>query len=253
MPSNPLRMARHWGANLNIENNMVLHNAGPKLKGHFSRLDHQGQAFYGRLAPHILPALSMHLPPGAHSTYFTDLNGNVSTSRFRPAPSVPKASKGNQYSYLELRPRFPLMGGWNYTFTLGWDSPLKDSAGYDAATGEYVVGIPVHTAIPGAVVDDATVKLILPEGATHVQVYLPFDPLSEEKSTHITYLDTTGRPAVTYKFKNLTDRHTGLIYVKYQLPLSAHLAKPKAVALAFSTLFALTFLLRRIDFRLVKA
>lgn len=32
-------------------------------------------------------------------------------------------------------------------------------------------------------------------------------------STHITYLDTTGRPAITLKYKQLTDRHDGMIYV----------------------------------------
>lgn len=58
------------------------------------------------------------------------------------------------------------MGGWNYNFTLGWDSPLRDSAGYDGTTGKYVVGVPVQTLLPGAVVDEAEVKIIFPEGAT---------------------------------------------------------------------------------------
>ena len=58
------------------------------------------------------------------------------------------------------------MGGWNYSFTLGWDSPLEDYAGYDKASGKYVVSVPIMTVIPGAVVDEAEVKIILPEGAT---------------------------------------------------------------------------------------
>lgn len=32
--------------------------------------------------------------------------------------------------------------------------------------------------------------------------------------THITYLDTTGRPAVALTKKGVTDYHTGLIYVR---------------------------------------
>ena len=137
-----------------------------RLKGHFTRLIHQSQSYYNRIPPHVIPALTLHLPPGIHSTYYYDLNGNVSTSRVRVAPSVPKASESKKYSTLEMRPRYPLMGGWNYTFTLGWDSPLADSAGYDASTGLYIVGIPVQTVIPGAVVNEAEVKIILPEGAT---------------------------------------------------------------------------------------
>jgi oligosaccharyltransferase complex subunit alpha (ribophorin I) len=114
----------------------------------------------------VIPALTLHLPPGINSAYYYDLNGNVSTSRLRVAPSVPKASEIKKYSTLELRPRYPIMGGWNYSFTLGWDSPLADSAGYDASTGLYIAGIPVQTVFPGAIVNEAEVKIILPEGAT---------------------------------------------------------------------------------------
>lgn len=58
------------------------------------------------------------------------------------------------------------MGGWNYSFTLGWDSPLADSASYNKETGRYILQVPVMTEIPTAVVDKAEIKIILPEGAT---------------------------------------------------------------------------------------
>lgn len=136
------------------------------MKGHFSRLDHQSQAFYKRPAPHSLPALTLHLPSGIRNTYYYDLIGNVSTSRLRVAPSTPKNSKTKRYSVLELRPRYPIMGGWNYTFTLGWDAPLGDSANWDQATGKYIIEIPIMTPITGAIVNNAKVEIILPEGAT---------------------------------------------------------------------------------------
>ncbi|KAI9447969.1 oligosaccharyl transferase alpha subunit [Lactarius indigo] len=242
----------HWGANLNIQNDIDLHNAGPGLKGHFARIEHQSQSYFNRLAPHIIPSLTFHLPPGIHSAYYYDLNGNVSTSRLRLTPSIPKAAQIKQFSTLELRPRYPLLGGWNYSFTLGWDSPLADSAGYDASTGLYVVSVPVQTVIPGAVVDQAEVKIILPEGATDIGVFPPFSPLTHERSTHITYLDTIGRPTVALSFENLTDKHNGLIYVTYKVPLSAHLQKPKAVSIAFGIFFLVAFLARRVDLSLSK-
>lgn len=114
----------------------------------------------------MLPSISLHLPAGIHSVYYYDMIGNVSTSNLRTSPSVPKGSQSNQYSVLELRPRYPIFGGWNYSFTLGWDSPLKDSAGWDKKTGKWIVGVQVMTHVPGAVVNDAEVKIILPEGAT---------------------------------------------------------------------------------------
>ena len=138
----------------------------PSLKGHFSRLEYQSQAYFGRPQPHTIPQLVLHLPPGIHSTYYYDLVGNVSTSHLRTTPSAPKGVESNRYSALDLRPRYPIMGGWNYSFTLGWDSPLEDYAGYDKKTGKYVVGVPIMTIIPGAVVDEAEVKIVLPEGAT---------------------------------------------------------------------------------------
>ncbi len=59
-----------------------------------------------------------------------------------------------------------MLGGWNYSFTLGWDSPLEDYGGWQKESGKYLVGIPVQTLMPSAVVDEAEIKIILPEGAT---------------------------------------------------------------------------------------
>jgi oligosaccharyltransferase complex subunit alpha (ribophorin I) len=137
-----------------------------RLKGHFSRLQHQTQAYYQRSAPHVLTSMNLHLPAGISNVYYYDLIGNVSTSRLRTVPSVSRDIKSPQYSILELKPRYPLMGGWNYSFTLGWDSPLEDAANWDQANGKYIVGVPVMIQIPSAVINDAEVKIILPEGAT---------------------------------------------------------------------------------------
>ncbi|KAI0036721.1 oligosaccharyl transferase alpha subunit [Vararia minispora EC-137] len=243
----------HWGANLNVENNLVLHNGGPELKGHFSRVKHQMQMYMGQLRSHVLPAVSLNLPPGARDAYFVDLNGNVSTSRFRPVPSVPKSQSARQSSYLELRPRFPLMGGWNYSHTVGWDQPLADVAAYDPTNGTYIVAVPLLTPIATSVVNDLTFKVIMPEGATDVEVFAPYKPLSVEHSTHISYLDTVGRPAVTLEYKYLTDSHTDSVYVKYKLPVVSHFQKPRAVASAFFVLFSLVFVTRRMDFSIRKA
>ncbi|KAI0921757.1 hypothetical protein AcV5_000735 [Taiwanofungus camphoratus] len=242
----------HWGANLNIEDNIHLHNAGPALKGHFSRLEHQQQSFYGRPTPHMLPSLTLHLPAGIHSAYYYDLIGNVSTSHLRTAPSTRNGIQNNQFSVLELRPRYPLMGGWNYSFTLGWDSPLSDYVGFDRQSGKYIAAVPLMTMIPGAVVNEAEIKIILPEGATDVDFSPPFSPVKSESITHVTYLDTVGRPTVVLYYKQLTHKHSGTVYVTYEVPFSAHLKKPLAVATAFMGLFAIGFASKRINVRIQK-
>ncbi|KAF8897526.1 oligosaccharyl transferase alpha subunit [Infundibulicybe gibba] len=242
----------HWGANLNIQDDIQLQNTGPQLKGHFSRLDHQSQAFYKRNSPHVLPSLTLHLPAGIRNTYYYDIIGNVSTSHLRAAPSAPKGSQSNRYSILEMKPRYPLMGGWNYTFTLGWDSPLEDSASYDKSTGKYIVEVPIMTPIPGAIVNNAELTIILPEGASDIEFAPPFPAVSNKISTHVTYLDTIGRPALTFEYKDLTTKHAMTIFVSYRVPLSAHLKKPVAVAAVFFSLFALAVVGRRIDLTIHK-
>jgi oligosaccharyltransferase complex subunit alpha (ribophorin I) len=154
----------HWGANMNIQDAISLRNAGPALKGHFSRLEHQTQKFYQRTAPHVLPELALRLPPGIRDAYYTDTIGNVSTSKLR----VGQYGLPGAHSVLEMRPRYPLLGGWNYSFVLGWDAPLAHAGGFDAQSGKYAIGVPVMTLLPGALVSDATVTIILPEGATLV-------------------------------------------------------------------------------------
>ncbi|KAF8311164.1 oligosaccharyl transferase alpha subunit [Clavulina sp. PMI_390] len=243
----------HWGANLNVQDDIELRNDAAKLDGYFSRLEHQRLSYYQNTkALNILASFSIGLPAGARDVYFTDIVGNVSTSKFRPAPpkSKTRSGGGERFGTLDVRPRYPLMGGWNYTFTLGWDAPLEDSAKYDATTGEYIVAIPFFTPLPAAVVDDAEMKIILPEGATDIKLSTPFSVDSVLRETHISYLDTKGRPALILSKKNLTDKHFMNVYVSYRVSSVAHLSKVTAVSTAFALLFTVMYFVRRVDTRL---
>jgi hypothetical protein len=51
--------------------------------------------------------------------------------------------------------------------------------------------------------------------SSDVEVFPPFPATESSISTHITYLDTTGRPAITFKYAELTDRHNQIIYVRH--------------------------------------
>ncbi|KZW02106.1 Ribophorin I [Exidia glandulosa HHB12029] len=257
----------HWGANLNIQDDIHLKNGGPTLKGHFSRVEHQHTTYYTQQAPpSTLWWMTLQLPPGIHSPYFIDQNGNVSTSRFRPSPSVPQdqspflnpkaldglkpGTRASKFSTLEIRPRYPVVGGWNYTFRLGWDAPLNDWASYDRKSGKHIVAVPFLNTFKDVAVNDAELKIILPEGAIDVEVFPPFPVDSVEHSTHVTFLDTVGRPAVTLKKRQVTDKHDGIVYVSYAVPFSAHLKKPLAVSVATVGLFIFAFVARRIDPRI---
>lgn len=109
----------------------------------------------------------LHLPAGISNVYYYDLIGNVSTSHLRTAPAPAKRDARNkQYSTLEMRPRYPMLGGWNYTFTLGWDSNLADYAGWDTTKSKYVLEVPLMTFVPSSVYTEASISVVLPEGAT---------------------------------------------------------------------------------------
>jgi oligosaccharyltransferase complex subunit alpha (ribophorin I) len=109
----------------------------------------------------ILRELTLPLPPSSYKPYYYDIIGNVSTSHFRPSRDGKNAN-----ALLQLTPRYPVLGGWNYTFTVGWDMPLvgylKNVEG-DAA--KKVLSVPFLTGLKDVAVDDVEVSVILPEGA----------------------------------------------------------------------------------------
>lgn len=139
-----------------------------RLKGHFSRIEFQMARFRPTFPAQILRSITLSLPPNAHDPYYYDIIGNVSTSNFRPSNPL-RSSSGSTggNAVLELKPRYPMLGGWEYDFTVGWDNPLgqylsKGSGG----VGEMSLRVPFLTGLRDVVVDEAEVVIVLPEGAT---------------------------------------------------------------------------------------
>lgn len=237
----------YWGNNLNIQDEVELFNAGPKLKGQFSRLVHQQSRFHAGTPAQVLSEFTLRLPPSSHGVYYYDVIGNVSTSRFRPGQAA-VAKKRAVEGTLELRPRYPILGGWNYSFTVGWDMPLSENLHTDSDRA--VLEVPFLTPLKGVVVDKEEFTIILPEGATDVQVATPFAVDSIEYSTHRTYLDTIGRPKVTITKRIVTENHALPVYVTYSYPLRARFSKPIAVGAVAASALTLFMLLRRVNYKI---
>ncbi|CAG8741894.1 12383_t:CDS:2, partial [Racocetra fulgida] len=81
--------------------------------------------------------------------------GNVSTSRLRNERDT---------TVLEFRPRYPLFGGWNYTWYYGYNVPLGDFLRHHKS-GRYILNIPFVNPLHNAAFDHVQVRIILPEGA----------------------------------------------------------------------------------------
>lgn len=147
----------HWGGNLATEERYWLHNRAASLKNHFSRIEWQKSAYFNPPTS-ALQVLKLQLKPGSTDPYFTDDIGNVSTSRWR-------ASDGS----LELRPRYPVFGDWNYKFRVGWNLDLKHVLRKTKSGDGYILRVPFMEGPKqgeGVEYEKFTVRVVLPEGAT---------------------------------------------------------------------------------------
>lgn len=152
--------------------------------------------------------LTVPLLVGAKDVYFTDEIGNVSTSRYR---------SNFRESTLELRPRFPIFGGWNYSFTIGYNYELPNFLKKTNLPDTYVLKVPLFEGPSDSTVyEDVTVRVVLPEGATGVKFESPVAVESAEVGLHKTFMDTVGRTTLVLKVKNVVDeKKRENLYVSY--------------------------------------
>lgn len=154
-----------WGGNLATEDRYWLTNKGANLQGYFSRVEWAVTQHYNP-ATSALRELKMPLKVGSLNPYFTDDIGNVSTSRFR---------SNFREANLELKPRYPVFGGWKYSFRVGWDANLSSFLRKLSAGDSYILKVPFLEGpkMPeGVSYEKVELRIILPEGATYVSSYL---------------------------------------------------------------------------------
>ncbi|KAA0201921.1 hypothetical protein HAZT_HAZT011980, partial [Hyalella azteca] len=99
----------HWG-NIAVEETIDLLHTGAKLKGPFSRYDYQRD----HNAHTNVKSFRTILPASARDVYYRDEIGNISTSNLRVRDDSVE---------VDLRPRFPLFGGWKTHYKLGYNVP----------------------------------------------------------------------------------------------------------------------------------
>lgn len=148
----------HWGGNVAFEERYTLHNRAANLTNLFNRVKWQQSQYYPTAPTHALKELRFPLRVGSVDTYYTDVIGNVSTSRFR---------SNKREALLEAKPRYPLFGGWKYPFTVGWNSDAKNFLRRLSNDG-FVLNVPFLEGpkqAEGVAYGKVQVRVILPEGA----------------------------------------------------------------------------------------
>jgi len=227
----------HWG-NVAVTEHYLLQHTGAALKGEFLRSSYQSYqpAERGRASFASLPVV---LPADARELYFRDVIGNISSSRARFE---------KDRVFVELTPRYPLFGGWKADLEFGYSLPAQAVLSRSAADAEeLVLDMPFGTPFPTVSADVVTVRVVLPEGARDVRWETPFDVDSEDAETRLTYLDTSGRPVLVLRKRNIVAGHMQHFRVVYKFP-SVHLwREPGLLVAAFLAVMLLTMLYVRVD------
>lgn len=105
----------------------------------------------------VLKDLTFRLPSSARDVYYRDDIGNVSTSHVRHEPSG---------VVLEITPRYPLFGGWNYTWFHGYNADLSEFLRYNKRTGKYILNLRLVENAKKMSFEHVKLNIVLPEGAT---------------------------------------------------------------------------------------
>ncbi|XP_074467395.1 dolichyl-diphosphooligosaccharide--protein glycosyltransferase subunit 1 [Sebastes fasciatus] len=228
----------HWG-NIAVEETINLRHTGAVLKGPFSRYDYQRQSDSGISS---VKSFKTILPASAQDVYYRDEIGNISTSHLQILEDSVE---------VEVRPRFPLFGGWKTHYIIGYNLPSYE---YLYTLGDqYALKMRlVDHVYDDQVIDSLTVKIILPEGARNINVETPYKIDRLPNQLHYTYLDTFGRPVLIATKNNLVEHHIQDVVVHYNFNRILMLQEPLLVVGAFYILFFTVIIYVRLDFAITK-
>lgn len=228
----------HWG-NIAVEETIDLLHTGALLKGSFSRYEYSMQ--HGSGQPSV-QSFDTILPAAAADIYYRDEIGNISTSHIR----VKKTSVD-----VNLRPRFPLFGGWKTHYVLGYNLPSYEYLFYN--NNEFVLNMRlIDHVFDDMAVDELVVKIVLPEGANNFKLETPYQTKQLPETLHYSYLDTTGRPVITITKNNLVENHIQNFKLKYHFTKFMMFQEPLLVVTALYLLFLMVVVYVRLDFSIEK-
>jgi len=228
----------HWG-NVAVTDVIDLLHHGAKLRGSFSRYDYQRETNSGLSS---VKSFKMYLPASATSVYYRDVIGNISTSNQRTLLDSVE---------LDIRPRFPLFGGWKTHYTIGYNVPAYE---YLYNSGEdYLLKMRlIDHLYDNMIIEDVTVRIILPEGSVDLDLKTAHPIVRLPDGLHYTYLDTIGRPIIKLQMSNVVESHISDFELKYKFPKAFMFHEPLIVIIAIYILFLTVIIWVRLDFSIAK-
>ncbi|OMJ12954.1 Dolichyl-diphosphooligosaccharide-protein glycosyltransferase subunit 1, partial [Smittium culicis] len=233
----------HFSNTLSVADDYVLVNDSPRITD-YDKSKVYINAFLKKTKNSLI-GLNTAIPFDAHNIFYTDRNGNVSTSVIS---DIPKKSGRSSFKILQINPRYSIMGGWKYGFNAGYYSKLSNFLRYDSNTGVYNLKIDFMGLYMDIGSDYYELVVVLPEGATDIKTIIPFDVDSETFSTVYKHLDFFGRKQVLIKKKNVSTELSTPIIVSYKLPVYNQIVKPVLVSLLIFVVFSLSIFSARSSF-----
>ncbi|RKF61157.1 Dolichyl-diphosphooligosaccharide--protein glycosyltransferase subunit 1 [Erysiphe neolycopersici] len=231
----------HWGGNVAFEERYSLINRAANLSQLFSRVEWASSAYYNPPTTAI-KEIKIPLKVGSLSPYYIDIIGNVSTSRFR---------SNKHEANLDIKPRYPIFGGWKYPFRIGWDADSKKYLRKLETRDGYVLNVPFLEGpkkAEGVEYKSVEVRIILPEGAKNIKYSTTVPLISANISLHKTFMDTIGRSTLTLTAKNIfDDQRDRELIITYDYSLIASLRKPLVLFSGFFSLFVGAWLTGSLD------
>ncbi|KAF9087232.1 proteasome regulatory particle base subunit [Mortierella sp. AD031] len=229
-----------WGNNLAVEEHYNFVNNGAELKGQFSRIDYQRNPMGVREGNGLL-GFQTKIPKLARDIYYRDEIGNISTSAVAHHPD---------HTQLMLKPRFPLFGGWNTTWYIGYNTPLDGYLRKVAGTDKHILKVPIISPMQDTTYEDVEIRVVLPEGAKNVKAVLPYEVDEIKYSTTKTYMDSAGRSTVTILASNMIEDHAQEMLIEYEFAHTSYLTKPLAAATMLMAIYLTSIVFSRLDFKI---
>ncbi|OII73424.1 ribophorin I [Cryptosporidium ubiquitum] len=165
----------HWG-NVKVKEEYSGVNMAAQNKGEFHRKEIMilsGQGFArmrnpGTVLPqntHLCLFVDHILPYRAVGLEYYDQIGNISYSN---AWRV-----GNSHTMLQIQPRSPLMGGWEFDYTVEYNLPLENVVFYDQNLKLYMLNLTMMPSAKGIYSENVNTQIRFPTGSSDISIDFP--------------------------------------------------------------------------------